>query len=308
MVPDGSRVEWFCDDGPVRWVTVSDPDDHRLDGYRALRHPERRRRVEERDGVFVAEGAAVVGRLARSAYPFVGAAVVPEQRAAVEDQLGGAPVPAGADLLVVPRAVLDAVVGFPVHRGVLGLGRRRPIPGVDSVAGTSRTLVALEECNDNENLGAIARSARALGVDGLVLSPRCADPLYRRSVRVSMGEVLHLDLYRGEPWPDALDALRSQGFRIVALTPAIDAVDLDAVTVAPTDRVALVAGAEGAGLSEAVLAMADIRVRIPIRGEVDSLNVGHALAVACHHVAAARRAARPGPFGEGWEQDPTLSR
>jgi len=189
--------------------------------------------------------------------------------------------------------VLDEVVGFPVHRGVLALGRRRPLPDLGAIAAGARTAVVLEECNDHENLGAIARSARALEVDALVLSPRCADPLYRRSVRVSMGEILHLDLHRATTWPDDLDRLRHQGFRIVALTPAPDAVDLDDLAVGADEQIALVAGAEGPGLSDAVLTTADVRVRIPIRAEVDSLNVGHAVAVAAHHVAAARRAGAP---------------
>jgi tRNA G18 (ribose-2'-O)-methylase SpoU len=275
----------------MRWATVTDPSDRRLDGYRALRQPERRRRLEERDGTFVAEGVAVVGRLARSPYPVLGVAVVPEHVDAVAARLDGVDHLDAVDLLVVPRAVLDEVVGFPVHRGVLALGRRRPLASIGALGADARTAVVLEECNDHENLGAIARSARALDVDALVLSPRCADPLYRRSVRVSMGEILHLALHRSTAWPDDLDVLRAQGFRIVALTPAADAVDLDLVSVGADERLALVAGAEGPGLSEPVLAGADLRVRIPIRAEVDSLNVGHAVAVAAHHVAAARRAA-----------------
>jgi tRNA G18 (ribose-2'-O)-methylase SpoU len=151
-------------------------------------------------------------------------------------------------------------------------------------------VVVLEDCNDHENMGAIARSARALGADALVLSPTCADPLYRRCVRVSMGEVLHLGLVRSGPWPDALATLAGAGFTTLALTPAADAVELDSVEVAADDRVAVLLGAEGPGLSRAAMEAAERRVRIPIAPDVDSLNVGHAAAVALHHVAARRRA------------------
>jgi tRNA G18 (ribose-2'-O)-methylase SpoU len=149
----------------------------------------------------------------------------------------------------------------------------------------------LEDCNDHENMGAIARSAWALGAGALVLSPRCADPLYRRCVRVSMGQVLHLDLVRVRSWPGAIAALGLLGFTTLALTPAADAVVLDQVAVDADERVALVLGAEGPGLTDGALEAASRRVRIPIRIGVDSLNVGHAAAVALHHVAAARRAA-----------------
>ena len=278
----------------MRRAVVSDPSDPRLDGFRDLRDPELRRSREERDGVFVAEGVTVVGRLARSPYRTVAVAVVPDQEAAVTAELAGddGPVALLADvpLLVVDRAVLDAVAGFPVHRGVLALGARRPFPGVDGLDPAARTVVVLEDCNDHENMGAIARSARALGAEAMVLSPRCADPLYRRSVRVSMGEILRLPVVVAAGWPEGLLELQAAGFRVLALTPAPDAVDLDAVAVGADEKVALLLGAEGPGLTEVAQATADGRVRIPITPGVDSLNVGHAAAVALHHVAATRRA------------------
>ena len=278
----------------MRRAVVSDPSDPRLDGFRDLRDPELRRSREERDGVFVAEGVTVVGRLARSPYRTVAVAVVPDQEAAVTAELAGDDGPlallADVPLLVVDRAVLDAVAGFPVHRGVLALGARRPFPGVDGLDPAARTVVVLEDCNDHENMGAIARSARALGAEAMVLSPRCADPLYRRSVRVSMGEILRLPVVVAAGWPEGLLELQAAGFRVLALTPAPDAVDLDAVAVGADEKVALLLGAEGPGLTEAAQAAADGRVRIPITPGVDSLNVGHAAAVALHHVAATRRA------------------
>jgi tRNA G18 (ribose-2'-O)-methylase SpoU len=273
----------------VRRVVVTDPSDPLLDGFRDLRDPELRRSRERRDGVFVAEGVTVVGRLARSPYRTVVVAVVPEQEGALVAELDGVDGLDDVDLVVVARPVLDVVAGFPVHRGVLALGERIVAPDVGPSLEDLRTVVVLEDCNDHENMGAIARSARALGADAMVLSPRCADPLYRRSVRVSMGEILRLPLVRARRWPEALDELRDLGFTVLALTPAPDAVTLDEVVLGPHERVAVLLGAEGPGLTAEAQAASDRRVRIPIAPGVDSLNVGHAAAVALHHVAAARR-------------------
>jgi tRNA G18 (ribose-2'-O)-methylase SpoU len=275
----------------MRRATVERPDDQRLDGLRGLRDPDLRRSTEASHGTFVAEGVAVVERLARSGYPVLQVVVAPEREAAVVAALRGADGLEEVPLLVVARPVLDGVVGFPVHRGVLALGARRPVPDLGGLDPSVRTVVVLEHCNDHENMGAIARSAWALGAGALVLSPRCADPLYRRCVRVSMGQVLHLDLVRVRSWPGAIAALGLLGFTTLALTPAADAVVLDQVAVDADERVALVLGAEGPGLTDGALEAAGRRVRIPIRIGVDSLNVGHAAAVALHHVAAARRAA-----------------
>jgi len=267
---------------------VDDPSDPRLDGFRGLRDPDLRRSLETAHGLFVAEGVAVVGRLVRSPYPPAAVAVTPEREGDVCAELAGVAGLGEVPLLVVPRPVLDVVAGFPVHRGVLALGERHPLLSIADLGPESRTVVVLEECNDHENMGAIARTARALGADAMVLSPRCADPLYRRSVRVSMGEILRLPLVAADWWPDALEELRAAGFRVLALTPA-GSVDLADVVIGLDDRVAVLLGAEGPGLSPAALAAADERVRIDIRDGVDSLNVGHAAAVALHHVATARR-------------------
>jgi tRNA G18 (ribose-2'-O)-methylase SpoU len=144
--------------------------------------------------------------------------------------------------------------------------------------------VVCEGLNDHENLGALARTAWALGIDGVLLDPTCADPLARRSVRVSMGEILHLPFARVPEWPGGLAPLAAAGFTVIALTPAPDAVPID--TVAPPERVALLLGAEGPGLTAGAQAAASLRVRIPIRPTVDSLNVSHAAAVAIHRLVA----------------------
>jgi tRNA G18 (ribose-2'-O)-methylase SpoU len=259
---------------------VDDPSDPRLDGFRGLRDPDLRRSLETAHGLFVAEGVAVVGRLVRSPYPPAAVAVTPEREGDVCAELAGVAGLGEVPLLVVPRPVLDVVAGFPVHRGVLALGERHPLLSIADLGPESRTVVVLEECNDHENMGAIARTARALGADAMVLSPRCADPLYRRSVRVSMGEVFAVPYARLDPWEPGLQAVRSAGFTLLALTPAADALPIQDLSTVQRARPALLLGAEGAGLSPVALKAADARVVIPMRRGVDSLNVAAAAAVA----------------------------
>ena len=163
---------------------------------------------------------------------------------------------------------------------------RRADPGIEAVLRDARTVVVLEGLNDQENLGAIIRSARGLGADALVLDPRCAEPYYRRVIRVSMGEVLFLPITRVDGWPAGLEAVRAAGFTVAAMTPDDGAVSL--FEWRPPARVALLLGSEGPGLSPAALERADVQLRIPIRADVDSLNVGHAAAVALAFVSARR--------------------
>ena len=174
------------------------------------------------------------------------------------------------------QRVVNEVVGFDLHRGAIAVAERPGQPALGEVVATARRIVVLEGVNDPENLGAIARSARALGADALLLDPTCADPWYRRSVRVSMGELLHLPVVRAE-LAHLLDQLAVVGTECWALTPGPDADDIRSLDVPA--RLALLAGAEGPGLSARALA-ACRNVRIPIRTGVDSLNVGHAVAVA----------------------------
>ena len=183
------------------------------------------------------------------------------------------------------RALLAQVAGFDVHRGALAIAERRPLPATATVLERARSVAILEGLNDHENLGAIARSASALGIDALLLDPTCADPLYRRTVRVSMGEILSIPWTRLAPWPAALDDVRTAGFSVVALTPASTADPLTDALDALTGPVALLLGAEGPGLSAGALAAADRHARIPMRSGADSLNVGHAAAIAFHALA-----------------------
>ncbi|HYT25574.1 MAG TPA: RNA methyltransferase, partial [Actinomycetota bacterium] len=177
-------------------------------------------------------------------------------------------------------AVLEAVTGFHVHRGALASVARPPLPDAPTLLAGACRLAVLEDVNNPTNLGALFRSAAALGMGGVLLSPGCADPLYRRAVRVSMGEVLAVPYARLAPWPAALAEVRAAGFELLALTPAAGAEPLDRVEVGPRDRVAVLLGAEGPGLTPAALAAAGRAVRIPMAAGVDSLNVAAAAAVA----------------------------
>jgi tRNA G18 (ribose-2'-O)-methylase SpoU len=175
--------------------------------------------------------------------------------------------------------VLRELTGFHVHRGALASFHRKPLPAVADVLRAARRVAVLEDLVSHTNLGAIFRCAAALGMDGVLLSPACADPLYRRSVRVSMGAVFAIPYARCGSWPDGLRELTAQSFTIAALTPAADAVPLREFEVAADERLALLLGSEGSGLSAGALSYADIRLRIPMAADVDSLNVAAAAAV-----------------------------
>jgi tRNA G18 (ribose-2'-O)-methylase SpoU len=273
----------------VTLTPVDDPGDERLVGYTRLTDAEARRTIEGPeggDGLFVVEGTTAIRRLLRSPYGVVSLLLSPTKAAALHDDLAAATTDAPA--FVGARPVLDAVAGFPLHRGALALARRRPLARVEDVVSDAATVVVCEGVNDHENLGAVARTSVALGADALLLDPTTCDPLYRRCVRVSMGQILAIEWTRLAPWPSGLDALARQGFRLLALTPREPATPLDRVTRGPGDRVALLVGAEGPGLSDAALRAAE-RVRIPLANDVDSLNVGHALAIALFSLRAAAR-------------------
>jgi tRNA G18 (ribose-2'-O)-methylase SpoU len=181
--------------------------------------------------------------------------------------------------------VLERITGMGVHRGILGCFARRPLPAVDALLEPARRILVLEGITNPTNLGVIARSAAALGMDGMLLDPDCSDPLYRRAARASMGEVYAFPYARTGRLPGAIAPLRDRQFTIAALTPAADAIDIADLAPPPTDRLAIILGAEGHGLRQPTQAAADIRVRIPMHGPVDSLNVGAATAIACYVLA-----------------------
>jgi tRNA G18 (ribose-2'-O)-methylase SpoU len=264
----------------VELAAITEPDDRRVADYRQLHDARVRRRMERPDdgspGFFVAEGAHALQRLLRSGRRLRSVLVDPIRLEALADVLGGLEAP----VLVADQPTLRAVAGFPVHRGVLAAADRWELPDPAEMLAVARRVAILEDINDHENLGVIFRSAGSLGMDAVLLSPRCCDPLYRRSVRVSMGHVLSVPWTRLEPWPDGLDRVSGTGFSLVALTPAADADPLTGWHPAAEDRVAVLLGAEGPGLSPAALAAAHRRLTIPMRQAEDSLNVGSAAAIA----------------------------
>jgi tRNA G18 (ribose-2'-O)-methylase SpoU len=173
------------------------------------------------------------------------------------------------------------VVGFHLNRGVLAAARREPEPSVAQVVDGARTVAVLEGVNDHENLGSIFRNAAGLGADAVVFGSGCADPLYRRAVRVSMGHALLVPYARATNWPTDLMTLKERGFRLLAMTPQSQACALaEAMAAARDERIALLVGAEGPGLTPATLRLSDVRVRIPMSRGTDSLNVATAAALA----------------------------
>ena len=247
-------------------IEIEDRQDPRLAEYQGLRE-----RGRESDDYFIVEGVLTIERLLTSPYPVRSVLLTPAMYTRLADRLDGATV------YVLDSEAMTAVAGVNLHRGAVASATRLPAPRLEEVLPVSRRMVLLEGINDHENIGAIARTARALGVDAMVLDPTCADPFYRRSVRVSMGELLHLPIVRSAEWAGTLAAIATAGFDMWALTPAADAIDIATLDV--PQRWALVVGAEGPGLRDDTL-RACRRVRIPMLNGVDSLNVGHAVAIA----------------------------
>jgi tRNA G18 (ribose-2'-O)-methylase SpoU len=265
-------------------VHIDGTNDTRLADYRALTDVDLRIRFEPPHGLFIAEGELVLRRALRAGYRPRSILVDAKRLGQLDDiDTGEAPVYAAT------AEVLREVTGFHVHRGVLASFHRRPLPTPQDLLAAASRLVVLEDVNNHTNLGAIFRAAAGLGFDAVLLSPSCADPLYRRSVRVSMGEVFAVPYTRLTAWPGDLKRVRDAGFVLIALTPGAEALPIDALDASVRVRPALLFGAEGEGLSGPALAACDVRARIPMSRGVDSLNVAAAAAVAFWELA------RPGP-------------
>jgi tRNA G18 (ribose-2'-O)-methylase SpoU len=259
---------------------INDAQDPRLVDYARLTDVELRTSLESAQGLFIAEGTKVISRAVAAGYP-VRSLLVAERRAGDLEALPAA----GAPVYVVPDQVAERLTGYRVHRGALASLHRKPLPEAAVLAAASGRVIVLEDLVDHANVGAIFRCAAALGVDAVILSPRCADPLYRRAVKVSMGAVFAIPYARMTGWYDGLAGLRAAGFRLLALTPDPAAVPIGAVMA--DERTALLLGTEGDGLSSRWLHEADQAVRIPMHpgalaAGVDSLNVVAAAAIACH--------------------------
>ncbi|MCU1372342.1 MAG: tRNA/rRNA methyltransferase (SpoU) [Ilumatobacteraceae bacterium] len=258
-------------------VMVDDLDDARLADYRHLREPNVRARVERNAGIFTVEGWLSLEALAESPYP-VRSALVATKHVARAQSIVDPAVPVYA----IPESALEHVTGVHFHRGVVGVAERPAGLTPEAVLAGARRVLVLEGVNDYENLGALFRNASAFGVDAVLLDPTTADPLYRRTTRVSLGHVLRVPFARVGPesWPTILSDLRRDGSAVLALTPAADATPLGSVLEQLPDEVVVLVGAEGPGLSEGAMAAADQRVRIPMTPGTDSVNVATSAAIA----------------------------
>jgi tRNA G18 (ribose-2'-O)-methylase SpoU len=254
-------------------VRIGDPADPRLRDFLDLRDTAMRAAREPEEGFFLAEGELTIRRALAAAYR-------PRAVLTTEEWLESL-IDIEAPTLVVADDVLRATTGFPVHRGALASFERKPLPSLDAVVGPARRVVVLEDLADHTNVGAIFRSAAALGWDAVVLTPRCGDPLYRRAVRTSMGAAFTV------PWTRldhraGVESLRGAGLAVIALTPDGDQ---DIADLEVPERLALVVGTEGPGVSERWRASVDAQVRIAMHGGIDSLNVSNAAAIAMYVLA-----------------------
>ncbi|MEV8451934.1 RNA methyltransferase [Streptomyces sp. NPDC052095] len=264
-------------------ITVDDPDDPRLSDYTGLTDVELRRRREPAEGLFIAEGEKVIRRARHAGYEMRSMLLSAKWVDLMRDVIDEVPAPVYA----VSPELAERVTGYHVHRGALASMQRKPLPTVDALlTGTDgddrpvRRVAVFEDIVDHANLGAAFRNAAALGIDAVLLTPRCADPLYRRSVKVSMGGVFQVPWTRLDSWPKDVEVLRAAGFTLAALCLSERAITLDELAARDHERLALVFGTEGAGLAPGTLAAVDEHVRIPMDAGVDSLNVAAASAVA----------------------------
>ena len=258
-------------------LTADGLDDPALKDFTGLTDVALRRLLEPAGGLYLAESTKVIERAIRAGHRPRAVLTRAEWLPQLEPLL--APFP-DVPVHVGDDAALESLTGFHLHRGALASMHRPDLPDAAALLRDARRVVIIEDVVDHTNVGAIFRSAAGLGVDAVLVTPRCADPLYRRSVRVSMGTVLQVPWTRLPEWPEATPLLRDAGFRIAALALTEQAVDLDVLAADQPERLALVLGTEGGGLSRAALAAADTHVRIPMQHGVDSLNVAAAAAVA----------------------------
>lgn len=260
---------------------VTSGEDPRLALYRDLKDSALRRSAELAGGYFIVEGRFALEAALGSGYP-VESVLVLRRRVKALEGLGLQP---STSVYVVDDPVMAGIAGFPVHRGLLGLGRRLPLASPERLLSASELVVVVEGMSDQENLGAVFRNAAGFGAGAVLLDPTCADPLYRRSIRVSVGQSLRVPFARLEPWPEGLELLGKCGFVPVALAPDPSGEPVgDVAAELQRRRVALLVGSEGPGLSQGVLERCR-RARVPMAPGVDSLNVAVALGIALHRFA-----------------------
>ncbi len=260
-------------------ITITDPTDERLRDFVGLTDVKLRRVLEPAGGLYLAESEKVIRRaLAAGHRPralLMGERWLTDLADVVADaEADGVPVYTGS------AEVIEGITGYNLHRGALASMHRPQLPTLAEVLDGARRVLIIEDVVDHTNVGAIFRSAAALGTDAVLVTPRCADPLYRRAIRVSMGTVFQVPWTRIEPWPAGIADLREAGWTVAALALADDAVSLDELSADTPERLALVLGTEGDGLARRTLGHVDVTVTIPMAGGVDSLNVAAAGAVA----------------------------
>jgi tRNA G18 (ribose-2'-O)-methylase SpoU len=262
-------------------IRVAEIDDPRLALYRGVRDPD----LLRAHGAFVAEGRLIVGRLlAQSRFRARSVLVTPAAHAS----LGSILRSAGCPVYLADSDVIQHVIGFDLHRGCLAIGDRGEPKVLDEVVASGGPLVVLEAVGNPDNIGGVFRNAAAFGASGVVLSPGCSDPLYRKSIRTSMGATLVVPFAVAPEWPATVSRLRDDGWTVVALTPAEDASDVRSVGALSDSRVALLLGHEGSGLSAEAQQLASLRARIPITSAVDSLNLASAAAIGLFAITAGR--------------------
>ena len=260
-------------------TTITDPADERVRDYFGLTDVALRTRVEPERGLYLAESEKVIRRALASGHQPRSFLMAERWLTDLADVVADAEA-AGVPVYVADAPVIQQMTGFHLHRGALAAMHRPRLEAPEALLGKASRVAILEDIVDHTNVGAVFRSAAALGVDAVLVTPRCADPLYRRSVRVSMGTVFQVPWTRIEPWPAGLEVLRANGFTVAAFALTDDAVSLDELAADPPERLAVIFGTEGDGLSRRTLAQADLVVQIPMAGGVDSLNVAAASAVA----------------------------
>lgn len=264
------------------WVVrIDDVADPRLEPYTRLTDVALRQRKDTATGTYVAESSLVVRRAFEAGHRIESFLLAERWLEGLADVIAGAQRPGETvPVFVGEPATLERLTGFHLHRGALAIVHRPAQPMIPELLAGARRVAILEDVTDHTNVGAIFRSAAALGVDAVLVSPRCADPLYRRAVRVSMGAVFSVPWARAETWPAALETVRAAGLTLAALALDDDAVTLEVLEADLPERLALVLGTEGPGLTRAAVEACDLVVRIPMARAVDSLNVAAAASVA----------------------------
>ena len=258
-------------------IEIDDADDERLSEYLHLTDVALRTRYEPEAGLYMAESSNVIRRAVAAGHQPRSLLMAPRWLESMADIVEGFP---DVPVYLAPEPLLEEITGFHLHRGALAAMHRPPLAALPEVLTGARRVAIIEDVVDHTNVGALVRSAAGLGVDAVLVTPRCADPLYRRSVRVSMGTVFQVPWTRIDPWPGGIETLHEHGFVVAGMTLGEGAITLDELVAENHEKLALVFGTEGHGMTRAADRLLDRRVTIPMMRGVDSLNVAASSAVA----------------------------